>query len=142
MEQPSPPENEKKSSTGKVIAFIGCGCLSLIALAIIIGGAIFMGVFGLLKKTEPYQDSLAVAQSNPAAIAVMGEPIEPGFFVSGSVNFSNGEGSAELTIPVSGPNATGSIEVIAKKATGATTWSYEKRELKVLGEQYPILLGP
>ncbi len=83
---------------------------------------------------------MAAAQQHPEAIAAMGEPIEAGFMVTGSFNFSNGNGEVDLHIPVSGPKASGSIHVLGKKESGAEQWVYETSELTVEGVPAPIQL--
>lgn len=136
------PPQEKKSSTGKIVAFVGCGCLGLIAIGAIFIGVIVFGAAKMMKASDAYKDTIAVVQSNPAAIEALGEPIEPGFFVSGSVNINNGEGTADLTIPVSGPKGSGDIRVKAEKPSGSPTWIYSTRELQVAGQADAIPLGP
>lgn len=134
-----PPE--KKSSTGKIIGIIGCGCLGI---PLVIGIIVALGFFGLakmIKSSDAYKDSVAAVQSNPAAIEALGEPIEPGFFFQGSINLENGEGNADFRIPVSGPKGSGEVHVVGTKASGSSTWQYSTWELKVEGNPEPIPLG-
>lgn len=120
-----------KSSGGKIAAIIGCGCLGLILIGVAVGGLIFWGAGKALKSNAPYTDSIAAVQSNPAAAAALGSPIKPGFFPSGSININNGEGTVDFTIPVSGPEAKGSIRVVGAKPAGSETWIYETWQLEV-----------
>lgn len=127
---------QKKSSVGKII---GCGCAVLFLAVVAIIASIFFGVFGLLKKSEPYTESLKAVKTNPAAVEALGEPIEPGFLLSGSINFENGDGTADISIPVSGPKAEGTIKVEGTKDSSG--WSYQVWELRVEGMPEAIPLG-
>ncbi|MDF1823006.1 MAG: cytochrome c oxidase assembly factor Coa1 family protein [Verrucomicrobiales bacterium] len=139
----TPPPPPKKTSAGKVVAFVGCGCLGLIALAAIGGAIIFFSVMGTLKSSAVYGDTLAMIQANPEAIEALGSPIEPGFMLSGDISFNNGVGKADLTVPVSGPEGSGSIHVVADKTGGSSAWTYTTRELVIDGEENRVIqLGP
>lgn len=117
------------ADSNKTLKIVGCGCLGLAVVGI--AGIIFIaiGVFGAIKKAEPYQASLKAVQSNPQAIEALGEPIEAGFLVMGSINLNNNDGDADLSYSVSGPKAEGVIEVEGKKASG--NWSYDTMRLEV-----------
>lgn len=134
-------ESSGKSSAGKIIAFIGCGCLGLVALVIIGAGAIFYFAMGVIKKSDAYVESIAAVESNPAAIAALGEPIEPGFLFSGNVNTTNGEGTVNFSIPVSGPKGKGTIKVVGTKSAGSPNWNYDTWQLEVEGSAEPIPLS-
>jgi len=129
-------EVQKRNSVGKII---GCGCTALILVVVAVIGVIVFGVFGLLKKSQPYADSIAAVKANPAAVEALGEPIKPSFMVSGSINFENGDGTAEMRIPVSGPKAEGSIQVEGTK--DGSGWTYPVWELRVDGMPEAIPLG-
>ena len=80
-------------------------------------------VFGLIKNMTPYKVAVQEAAKDQRVIELIGDPIEPGWWVSGSTETSSGKGSADLTIPVSGPNGRMTIYVEAQKTAGA--WTYE-----------------
>ncbi len=122
-----------KSSGGKIVALIGCGCLGLILIGVLVVGGIFFGAMNLLKNNDPYRESIAAVQSNPAAAAALGSPIEPGFFLSGNISTENGNGSVDFQIPVSGPNGKGTIRVVGAKAAGDANWTYGTWQLDVEG---------
>ena len=134
-------EQPGKSSTGKIIGLIGCGCLGLIIIGVVVGGGIFYGVGKALKSNDPYRDSIAAVETNSDAIAALGEPIEPGFIPSGNINVNNGVGDVDFSIPVSGPKGSGTIHVKGTKASGSAPWVYEVWELTVEGKPDPILLS-
>ncbi len=122
-----------KSSTGKIIGFIGCGCLGVILVGVAVIGLIFWGAGKALKSAEPYRDSIAAVEGNAAAAEALGTPIKPGFMPSGNFNFSNGEGKVDFSIPVSGPKGKGTLRVVGSKPAGASSWTYETWQLDVQG---------
>ena len=99
------------------------GCLLPVLLC---GGLITAGitlVFGMMKSSEPYKHALSVARTDSTVITMVGTPVEAGMFVSGNINLNNDNGTADLHIPISGPNGSGSIHVVATKTAGSWTYS-------------------
>ena len=133
----APPLPEQKANVGKII---GCGCAALLLLAIGGGALGVMGFSKLMKGNAPYTDTIAAVQANTEAITALGEPIEPGFFPTGSININNGHGTVEFQIGVSGPKGSGTVFVKGEKPAGSGAWIYETRELKVDGQESPIPL--
>lgn len=128
-----------KTSGGKVVAFIGCGCLALILAGVAVFALIFWGVGKAMKSGQPYVDSIAAVESNAAATEALGTPIEPGFMPSGSFNFNNGTGTVDFSIPVSGPKGKGTIRVVGNKSSGSAPWEYSTWQLDVEGgESIPL----
>lgn len=123
------------SSGSNALKFIGCGCLALIVIGILGVGGLMYGGMKLLKNNDPYRDSIAAAEANPAAAEALGSPVKPGFFLSGNIAINNGEGTVDFSIPVSGPNGKGTIKVVGTKASGATEWTYQTWELQIPGRE-------
>ena len=128
---------QQKSNIGKVI---GCGCAAIVIIGICGAAAAFIGFSKLMKSNAPYTDSITAVQNSPAAVAALGEPIEPGFFPTGNINLNNGEGTVDFQIGVSGPKGKGKIFVKGNKASGSSSWNYETWELKVDGQEQAIPL--
>jgi hypothetical protein len=84
-------------------------------------------VMSIIKSSDVYTESLARAKANPDVKALLGEPIEAGFFVTGNIstNTTNGvtTGDANFGIPLTGPKGGASLVVIAHKRGGP--WEYE-----------------
>lgn len=112
--------------TGRSPLFWAALILGLAALPILVcGGCLTMSIFGLstlVKSSEPYQKALTATQENQEAIAVLGEPIEPGFMFEGSINLNNDGGKADFNFPVSGPKGSGTVYVKGTKDGGV--WEY------------------
>ena len=134
------PVQESRSGGRSWIKWVvgGCGCLLVLgALAAV---AIVVGVFGIVKRSDVYEEAVARAQDHPAATAALGEPIEAGWYVTGSVETSGPGGEASLSVPLEGPRGEGTLYVEATKRAGA--WSYQQLELAVEdGERIDLLAG-
>lgn len=116
------------------------GCLTPV---VVCGGgfvAVVTLVFGALRASEPCQEAVARANKSAALQAALGSPIKEGFLVSGNMGtrYVNGAetGTAELSVPVSGPKGRGTIRVVGERAGGK--WSYRVMEATVEGLAEPI----
>jgi hypothetical protein len=107
----------------------GCGCLGLLLAGIALAVVIVVAVFGVLRSSDVYVDSLARAQADPAVIEALGEPIEAAYFFAGNVNVSGAGGTADMTIPISGPRGEGTLYIVANKFQGE--WQYTTQEVQI-----------
>ncbi len=110
---------------------IGCGCIAAIVAAVslvvlLLCGGFVVGiltfVFGMIKSSQPYSEAITKARASPVVVEALGEPVETGFFVSGNIEITGSSGHADLAIPISGPNGSGTIYVVAEKSGGE--WTY------------------
>ena len=120
---------------GWLTALTSVGCLGLLAgsCALFVGGA-----FGFIRSSHVYQHALHRAQSHPTVIAALGEPIEPGWYLSGDFEFSDHSGSADFRFPISGPRGRGTLHVLARRVEGQ--WEFERLEVEVKGQRQRIRL--
>jgi len=86
-----------------------------------------MIVFGIIKSSEVYQEAVARTKANEQVQQLLGTPIDEGLFVTGNIETSNDKGNADLTIPVSGPNGSAVIRVVAMRSDGR--WKYVLMEV-------------
>jgi hypothetical protein len=114
------------------------GCVSLLALFVAFIAGIVLVVFGFIRQSDVYQYALERASSNEAVVEALGEPVGPGWYVSGSIDVEGGSGSADLAIPISGPSGKGTIFVVARKSAGL--WEYDVLEVEVEGRGERIVL--
>lgn len=105
------------------IKWIALGCVGILILGALAAAALVLVIFGAVKRSDVYAGALARARAHPGVVAALGEPIEPGFFVSGSVNVTGPSGEASLAIPLKGPKGKGKLYVEATK--GAGEWQYQ-----------------
>jgi hypothetical protein len=104
-------------------------------------GALLYGVESMFRASYPYELAVQRATASPAVAEAIGVPLHIGWFVSGSVNFSGAEGSASLSIPISGPKGRGRIMVVGKKHLNV--WKFDVFEVDAQGKDEPIpLLEP
>ena len=135
--QPARPQSWLSRHTGLAI---GIGCFGLLGFACLFFVAIF-GVVGVaMRSSDPYQVALSAASHDPAVIAELGAPIEPGWFTSGQINVAGPTGHANLSIPISGPRGSGTIGVVADKTAGK--WTFSTLSVAVEGRATAIDLRP
>jgi hypothetical protein len=126
-----------------VWAGAGCclGCVVLpVALALIVG-ALGFGAMGAMMHSDVVDDAVARAAADRRVVEALGEPLVKGWLVQGSMEVAGGTGSADLAIPVSGPNGSGKLYLVARKQAGE--WAYERLALEVeaTGERIELPLS-
>ena len=135
----SPPTTPPEKKTNWWL--IGCGgCLGLLLLVILGFGALYFGLTQIIKSTDPYKIAVDGATRSPEVQAELGTPITPGFFIQGNVNsnISNGvtNETANLTIPLKGPKASGSVHYAATRTDGK--WDVRDFSVTVAGSNKTI----
>jgi hypothetical protein len=133
----APPRPKNWFERHWLLAIVG----SLIALTLLIVafvGALLLIVEGSIKKSDAYTQAMVRAQNDPKVTEKLGEPLQPGWFISGNIQVTNDTGQANLSIPVSGPKSKGTIRVVAKKIAGS--WQFDTLEVDVEGDSQPINL--
>lgn len=113
--------NEPKKRTNPWV-WVGIGCAGAIVIGVAFVAVILVVVVGSMRSSTPYKDAMQRAQNDPRVIEALGSPIKPGLFISGSIKTENRSGSAELSIPISGPKGKAKIYVVGTKSNGE--WSY------------------
>lgn len=105
------------------------GCLLIIVLLIVFAGSLFFGITSMMSDSQAYQDSMEAAQKNEALVELIGEPIETNGHNGGSLNYNNGIKSAELNIPIKGPNGEATIFVVGEGINDV--WTYQTMEVHI-----------
>lgn len=85
-----------------------CGILIFISM-------LFLIIMSIMRSSDAYQTGLLAAKNNAQLIELIGEPIESGWFITGSVQISGSSGSADILIPISGPKGSGTVHVVGEK---------------------------
>ena len=116
------------------------GCLTPIVVCCGGGTLILLLAFGAIKSSDPYKEALERAKANEEVKGLLGEPIEAGFFVSGSIETSGASGKADLSIPISGPKGSATIYVTASKTAGK--WEYSTLEVAKNGARIDLRSKP
>jgi hypothetical protein len=122
--------------------FVPVGSIGLILLCVGSIFLLFLALFQGFKSSDVYQLALEKTRAHPEAVAALGEPIETGFFVTGSIENRGKAGDAELEIPVSGPRGSGTIHAVAVKVRGR--WEFRTLELilQETGERVDLTSRP
>jgi len=92
----------------------------------------------MFKHSDAYQVALARARTSPGVVRELGEPVEPGWWVSGSINVSGPSGHADFETPLHGPSGRATLYVTAEKEAGR--WHYKVLEVAVEGKNDRINL--
>jgi hypothetical protein len=116
------------------VPVLGTSVLALF-LAFLIGLVALL--LGAMKASGPYRYAVERAQNDPAVVAALGAPIEPGWFVQGNVSVSGAGGAADLAIPLRGTRTRGTVYVVAGKRAGE--WRYQTVAVNVHGGQRIVL---
>lgn len=99
----------------------------LLLVLAFIASALF-SIQNSVRRTRPYNMALAQAGQASCVTQRLGSPLVPGRFVVGSVSHdgdrTNGNGYADLDIPIRGPLATGRVHIVAREITGQWTVEY------------------
>ncbi len=116
------------------------GCLWGIFIAVAIIGfivALLFLIFGAFTSSEPYQHALNAARNDETVQSIMGTPINPGIFTTGSLRSSGLSSSADLQIPISGPKKSGTLYVTANQHNGR--WTYYTLAVQIDGQVIELL---
>ena len=119
--------------------YIPLGCGGMLALMVVAGLTISIIAMSMIRQSEPYAEAMRLAEADPQVLEVLGSPIEAGRFVTGQIQTNPAGGSADLSIPVSGPNGEGHIFVNAVKLAGR--WQYNLVELEFAGGARVVVDG-
>jgi hypothetical protein len=114
---------------GWFVPTVALGAILFFAAAVL---AFIIFIVGLLKNSEPGKEALVRLRTIPAVTAALGEPIQEGFFVAGSIQTDGSAGAAALQIPVSGPRGKGTLDVEARKRLGV--WHFDHVVLILEGD--------
>lgn len=124
-----PPTAAKTSPTTWVL--LGCGgCLTLVVIGALCFAGFFWLVMGVVKDSDVYTEANRKMQASPEVQEVLGAPVEPGWMFQGSVAIKNGAGTADFSVPVSGPKGSGTLVAKATKKAGGL-WQYSVLEVQV-----------
>ena len=121
--------------------FVPVGCLGMVLMIVVFVAAVAYFALGSIKSSYVYKEAIAKTRSNAAVVRELGEPIEPGWLISGRINVNESSGNADVSIPVSGPKKSGKVYVSAVKKLGK--WDFSALEVEIEGKTERInLLTP
>lgn len=104
------------------LKWILIGLLAFCAMIAFIGG--ITALVMKMMKGDAYELSLTEVRSTPSVVEFIGDPIQPGWFVLGSVSTSGPDGSAALEYSIHGSISDAKVYVYATKYAGE--WVLDK----------------
>jgi Cytochrome oxidase complex assembly protein 1 len=119
---------------------IPLGCLTLVVLLVLFAGVLLTVITTSFRNSDVYRQAMAAAAQNSQVREKIGQPLKSSWFLSGQLNVSGSTGNADLLIPISGPNGTGSIRAVANKSGGL--WRFTCLQVSVVGQTGIIDLLP
>lgn len=123
---PTNIQRENAAAVRKGVAF-GCGgCLAIILAGVCFMIAIIGIVFYAIRASDPIQLTLKAAQRSEVVQQELGEPISLGWLVLGNIQTVNNEGTANLSLSLSGPKGDADVQVQGQKKDGV--WNFSQME--------------
>jgi len=131
MNSPTPPpfgdpSRVRDENIAAIKKGVGCSCGGCAAIgfgAVAVFVLILSIVFYSIRSANGTQEAIARVKQNPEVIAVLGEPIEVGWIISGSVKGAGIGSKVEVNIPLSGPNGSGTLVAHGFRET-EQTWNF------------------
>ncbi len=122
--------------------FVPVGCLGFVILS----AAFFVGIFLLamtwIRSSHVFEEAMDRARNDPRVVRELGEPIRTGWWLLGNIHTSGSSGTADLTIPISGPRNSARIYLEAEKRAGVWNFEYLVVEIGGSGERLDLLELP
>jgi hypothetical protein len=136
---PPPPPQKGERPQGSPLARAGFKTLKFAGLALVrlLLGVVFRG----FKSSGAYKEAVSRARSHPDVRRELGNPIQAGWWVSGSLAVNGPSGHASFATPLYGSTGRGMLYVQARKVSDR--WLFDRLEVGVEGSSAPIrLLDP
>ncbi|MFH1745520.1 MAG: cytochrome c oxidase assembly factor Coa1 family protein [Planctomycetota bacterium] len=113
--------------------------LAAIATPLFLGAAVLVLTYFMATSSIVQAEAVEKAKSEERVTTALGTPIKEGFIWSGTLEVNGPSGSADLAIPISGPNGAGTIYVKAKKVAGIWEYSILEVAIERAGERINLL---
>ena len=105
------------------------GCLTMLVLLVVFVGSIFYGVTTMFEGSDPYKYAFEKINEDEQLVELLGSPIVKDGMVQGSLNYNNGDGKADMKIPISGPKGSGTLYINA--TSGGDEWTYHEIRVEI-----------
>ncbi|WP_350286476.1 cytochrome c oxidase assembly factor Coa1 family protein [uncultured Croceitalea sp.] len=116
------------------------GCLTVIVFAIVLFTSIYFGVTKIMEDSKPYVHAFELINNDEQLIELLGSPIAKDGAVQGNIDWINGNKSAQMSIPISGPKGSGTLFI---NATGkGETWNYHEIRVEINEQEINLLEKP
>jgi hypothetical protein len=131
------PQRSWWSSNWKWV--VPSGCLGLLLSCGCLGALLFGVTWQALRGTGVFVEAVAQAKQSPEVRQALGEPIEAGLMLQGSIQTGNDQGSADFSVPLQGSKARGILHVEAYK--NGDDWRFTTLKVEVPDHPVINLLG-
>lgn len=118
--------------------FLPVSIVGVVALIAAFITAVLFFVLGMMRSSGAYAEAVTHARSSPEVQQLLGEPIEEGYFVAGSIQVEGQSGQASLAVPLHGPKGQATLFVEANKALGQWHFTTMVVELKDTGDRIDL----
>ena len=102
---------------------IPLGCLTLLFLAGLFVAVLMTVITTSFRSSDVYKEAMAGVAASPQVRAQLGEPIKAAWLIAGDLRVTGGSGSANLSLPISGPRGRGTLRAVASKSGGIWRFS-------------------
>ena len=107
-------------------------------------GSLFYGITTMFEGSDPYEHALEKINNDDEIIGLLGSPIVKDGMIKGSLNWHNGDGKADMEIPISGPKGSGTLYINASSL--GDNWTYheirvvvkDNEEIDILQEELEV----
>ena len=97
------------------------GCLTIIVIPLLLIGGIVGFAFKAFGSSWPVEHGVERAGQHTQVVEALGEPIERGWWASGTIKYEGSSGYADVTVPISGPKGDARLYIIASRRAGASS---------------------
>lgn len=121
----NPEQNELPpgiTKTGKI--WVGVTAFGTFGLYLL---SLFVAISYIMRQSDAYKMALSEAEHSQCVANAIGRPVAAGWFVSGSIQENDDDGSADLSIPIKGPLGSANLSVSAERA--AKVWTINELTL-------------
>ncbi|MFD2586553.1 cytochrome c oxidase assembly factor Coa1 family protein [Croceitalea marina] len=113
------------------------GCFTLIIGAIILFSSIYFGVTNIMEGSQPYEYAFELINKDEQLLDILGSPIEKDGMIQGNINWTNGNKSAKMVIPIAGSKGDGKLYI---DATGeGDEWNYHEIRVEVNDQEFDFI---
>lgn len=103
-------------------------------------GGIFYLIFRSFTSSPVYIQAVNAAKTDSRVVQALGDPIQFGWFITGSLQEQGISGDANLIIPISGSRKSGTLYAAARRANGI--WQFYTLAVRIDGDNELITLNP
>jgi hypothetical protein len=125
------------SDRGRKFKLFVLGSAGVAAIGILALGLLW-AVTGSMRSAQVTVDAIERARLNEEVVKQIGLPIEPGWWVTGSLSNSGPSGRADLAVPLHGSRGSGTLYLRAEEVAGE--WHYKLMEVGIGGRKDHIQL--